>query len=97
VSAYTIAFQRLVAGGATPTEAADVLARLRQETGADLAADLREYAASTYAARPGQTKGRERISKRAYAAVMRAADRLALTAAAARPAVPTQRDTGSTA
>ncbi|TXL91630.1 hypothetical protein [Streptomyces sp. IB2014 016-6] len=96
MSAYTRAYQGLVRGGMKPTEAARVLADLRQETGDELGKALRVHADERYAREPTDSRAIHRRKKAQRGAMCRGADWIAVAAAGPSTTIPAQRNTGST-
>jgi hypothetical protein len=95
VSAYSNAYKALTSGRALrPDEAAQVLADLRKEHGDELADALGKHATEQYEPKPSDTRAEDRRKRRAYGAVMRAAN-LAHEIASSpfRTTVPPQGDT----
>jgi hypothetical protein len=95
-SAYVLVYQGLVKGGMPETVAAGLLARLRQEDGAELAEGLREHATEQYTARPDASRAIHRRKKAQFGAMRRAADWIASTTTASRLTMPRQRTPRST-
>ncbi|MFJ4009409.1 hypothetical protein [Streptomyces sp. NPDC090026] len=95
--AYPRAYQGLVAGGMTADQAATLLAQLRAETGAELAAGLQQLAKAEHAEQPTDTKAIWRKRKIRYGAVMAAARWvLAATLTGHTTTIPPQRTDRST-
>lgn len=95
MSAYSRAHRALTSGRPLrPEQAAQVLAELRTEYGAELATTLTAHAKERYGPKPSDTRADERRKRRAYGAVMRAAA-LAREIAASpfRTTIPPQGDT----
>ncbi|WP_042170181.1 hypothetical protein [Streptomyces sp. NBRC 110035] len=95
MSAYARAYRALTTGRPLqPGEAAQVLAALRTEYGAELATALAAHAKDQYGTKPSDTQADERRKRRAYGAVMRAA-KLARDIAASpfRATIPPQTGT----
>ncbi|WP_406200042.1 hypothetical protein OG331_25000 [Streptomyces sp. NBC_01017] len=95
MSAYSRAYQALTSGRPLrPDEAAQLLAELRKEHGDELADALGKHATEQYRPKPTDSKADDRRKRRAYGAVMRAAN-LAREIAASpfRATVPPQGDT----
>jgi hypothetical protein len=98
VSAYSRAFRALTSGRALPPdEAAQLLAALRKEHGDELADALGEHATEHYRPQSTDSKADDRRKRRAYGAVMRAAN-LARDIASSpfRATVPPQSNDRST-
>jgi len=98
VSAYSRAYQALTSGRALrPDEAAQVLADLRKEHGNELADALSTHATERYQTKPTDTRADDRRKRRAYGAVMRAAN-LAREIASSpfRSTIPPQSNNRST-
>lgn len=75
MSAYSRAFQALTSGRALRAdEAAQLLADLRKENGDELADALGKHATEQYRPKPTDSKADDRRKRRAYGAVMRAAN-----------------------
>ncbi|WP_046508016.1 hypothetical protein [Streptomyces odonnellii] len=91
MSAYTSIYQALTKRRTPmpPSEAARLLSELRAETGADLAAGLRDHAAIEFQPGATDTRAIHRRKKAKYGAVIACADWV-LKATGARP-MPTQR------
>ncbi|HEY6117912.1 MAG TPA: hypothetical protein VI172_18330 [Candidatus Dormibacteraeota bacterium] len=71
MSAYSDAFQALTRNRALrPDEAAVLLARLRKETGQDLAAAVEQTLSGKYVRTATDTDGSFRLKRRKYAAAM---------------------------
>ncbi|WP_405676849.1 hypothetical protein OG292_19620 [Streptomyces sp. NBC_01511] len=96
MSAYSRAYQGLVKGGMKPSEAARVLADLRQETGTELGAALRAHADEQYAPTAKDSRAIHRRKKAQRGAMCRGADWIAAAAAGPSTTIPAQRTTGST-
>ncbi|KJK40262.1 hypothetical protein UK15_07910 [Streptomyces variegatus] len=95
MSAYSRAFQALTSGRAMrPDEAAEALAALRKEYGDELADALGQHATEHYRPKPTDTKADDRRKRRAYGAVMRAANfAREIAASPFRATIPPQGDT----
>ncbi|MBQ1096295.1 hypothetical protein KBY55_09380 [Streptomyces sp. b94] len=77
MSAYTTAFQALTGGRALrPDEAAALLARLRKETGDELAAAVERELSGQFRRTETDTDAEFRRKRRAYGAAMRTVNRL---------------------
>ncbi|MER8083797.1 hypothetical protein ABTZ57_01210 [Streptomyces sp. NPDC094048] len=97
MSAYTRAYQGLVAGGMPATEAANLLAELRSETGAELSAGLLARSAEKYGAKPTDSHSVQRRRTARFGAVRDAAAWIAEATATGRlTTTPHQRDYRST-
>ncbi|MFF2522481.1 hypothetical protein [Streptomyces liangshanensis] len=97
-SAYILVYQGLVKGGMPAPVAAGLLARLRQEDGAELADGLREHATAQYSAGPNDSRAIYRRRAAQFGAMRRAADWVLSTTAASRlTTMPRQRTPRSTA
>ncbi|MEU0199172.1 MULTISPECIES: hypothetical protein [unclassified Streptomyces] len=98
MSAYSRAFQALTSGRAMrPEEASQVLADLRRDYGDELVNALVAHATERYRPKPTDSRADDRRKRRAYGAVMRAAN-LAREIAASpfRPTIPPQSNNRST-
>jgi hypothetical protein len=94
VSPYIHIYRALTDGGMPATAAATVLAELRAEDGADLAAGLRDWAAETYPAESTDSGAIHRRKKAKFGATISAADWIVRTTAH-HPTMPTQRTRSS--
>jgi hypothetical protein len=98
VNTFTRVHQGLLRGGMTPREATGLLARLRSETGAELAAGLRAHNHDTNSPdTDGATPAIGRRRKARFGAVLTAADWIEKAAASGRRfTAPHQRENRST-
>lgn len=98
MSAYSTVYQALTAGRALrPGEAAQLLADLRKETGAELADAIEQQLTGKYRRTDKDSDASFRRKQRAYGASMRIVKAFRrLAAAPLRPTLPHQRDNRST-
>ncbi|CAM5384158.1 hypothetical protein I6J39_16720 [Streptomyces californicus] len=98
MSAYSRAYRGLVKGGMPATEAANLLAQLRAETGAELSAALLAHATELYGKpQPGESRALGRTRTRRFGAMHEAAKWLIADTATGRlTTTPQQRDPRST-
>ncbi|XMN09355.1 hypothetical protein ACK8N7_26595 [Streptomyces griseobrunneus] len=93
MSAYSRAYQGLVRGGMSATEAANVLGQLRAETGAELSAGLLARATETYRQMPTDSNAIKRRKTARFGAVRDAADWVITATTTGRlTTTPQQRD-----
>ncbi|MFF3092317.1 hypothetical protein [Streptomyces cyaneofuscatus] len=97
MSAYSRAYQGLVKGGMSATEAANVLGQLRAETGAELSAGVLARATEMYGQKPTDSNAVKRRRTARFGAVRDAADWLITATTTGRlTTTPQQRDHRST-
>ncbi|MEV0090388.1 hypothetical protein [Streptomyces sp. NPDC050738] len=97
VNTYTLIHQALLRSGKTPREATGLLARLRSETGAELAAALRAHNTEQNLPSADTSHANSRRRKARYGATKLAADWIELAAASGRRfTAPHQRENRST-
>ncbi|MFJ2432924.1 hypothetical protein ACIOWM_06900 [Streptomyces anulatus] len=98
MSAYSRAYQGLVKGGMSATEAANLLGQLRAETGAELSVGLLARATEMYGQpQPGESRAIGRTRTRRFGAMREAAKWvIAATTTGRLTTTPHQRDHRST-